>query len=82
MHLSFLHRWSRRSTQRDREPGRATFDNGDGVLDQQALNTDIVDTSFANEGLIEEPVTSGAEVSTWDCDDPDDPRCRRQPRSE
>jgi hypothetical protein len=57
-------------------------DGGDGILNPQPPNTDIIDTSFANEELIEEPVTSGAEADVWDCDDPRDERCRRQPRSE
>ena len=32
-----------------------------------ALN-EIVDTSFAAETLIEEPITSGADSSQWDCE--------------
>ena len=48
-----------------------------------AEEDDLVDTSFAAEPLIEEPVTSGGEASLWDCDrdhdgDCDDERrCRR-----
>jgi len=36
---------------------------------------DIVDTSFADEPLIEEPVTSGSDSILWDCDRDDDGDC-------
>jgi len=34
----------------------------------------LIDSSFATEGLIEEPVTSGADGSSWECDS-DTERC-------
>jgi hypothetical protein len=36
---------------------------------------DLVDTSFADEPLIEEPVTSGGDSILWDCDNDDDGDC-------
>ena len=36
---------------------------------------DLVDTSFAQEPLIEEPVTSGSDSILWDCDTDDDGDC-------
>jgi len=43
---------------------------------------DLVDTSFAAEPLIEEPVTSGGESILWECDRDRDPerRCDGDPR--
>ncbi|HYN46474.1 MAG TPA: hypothetical protein VES64_07260, partial [Allosphingosinicella sp.] len=40
-----------------------------------AEEEDLVDTSFSNDPLIEEPVTSGGESSLWDCDDDNDGDC-------
>lgn len=37
-------------------------------------DSDLIDTSFGNEALIEEPVTSGADTSLWDCE-PGEPGC-------
>ena len=41
----------------------------------QATTTDLVDTSFAREPLIEEPVTSGADSILWECDVDGDGDC-------
>jgi hypothetical protein len=38
-------------------------------------NPELVDTSFSSEPLIEEPVTSGADSTLWDCDQDDDRDC-------
>jgi hypothetical protein len=38
-------------------------------------NNELVDTSFADEPLIEEPVTSGGDSILWDCDNDDDGDC-------
>ncbi|HWT11894.1 MAG TPA: hypothetical protein VN231_03995, partial [Allosphingosinicella sp.] len=40
-----------------------------------AVADEPVDTSFAGEPLIEEPVTSGADSILWDCDQDDDGDC-------
>jgi hypothetical protein len=40
-----------------------------------AEDGDLVDTSFASDPLIEEPVTSGSEASLWECDPERDERC-------
>jgi len=49
------------------------------LLPRQAQEGDLVDTSFATETLIEEPVTSGGESVLWseepDCDRDNDGRC-------
>ena len=47
------------------------------LLPPGADEDDLVDTSFAAEPLIEEPVTSGGEISLWDrdCDRDDDGDC-------
>jgi hypothetical protein len=42
---------------------------------QRTVNDDIIDTSFGNESLIEEPVTSGADASLWRCDLDNDGIC-------
>ena len=36
---------------------------------------DLVDSSFASDPLIEEPVTSGGEAGLWDCDPDHDGDC-------
>lgn len=41
------------------------------LLPAGADEDDLVDTSFASDPLIEEPVTSGSETGQWDCPDPD-----------
>lgn len=35
---------------------------------QTSVSNDFVDTSFAAETLIEEPITSGADSSVWECE--------------
>ena len=47
------------------------------LLPPGAEADDLVDTSFAAEGLIEEPVTSGGDGSLWetDCDRDNDGDC-------
>ena len=45
------------------------------LLVPPATNTDLVDTSFAREPLIEEPVTSGADSILWECDVDGDGDC-------
>lgn len=41
---------------------------GQAVLVETSVNDEFVDTSFAAETLIEEPVTSGADSSLWACE--------------
>lgn len=41
---------------------------------------DIIDSSFAADPLIEEPVTSGSEPGEWNCDPDHDGDCDDQPR--
>jgi len=36
---------------------------------------DVIDSSFASDPLIEEPVTSGSETGLWDCDPDHDREC-------
>lgn len=44
-------------------------------FDQPRVDTELVDTSFVGEPLIEEPVTSGADSILWDCDRDEDGDC-------
>ncbi len=41
---------------------------------------DVIDSSFAADPLIEEPVTSGSEPGLWNCDPDHDGDCDDQPR--
>lgn len=47
---------------------------GDALPGDTSLNDGFVDTSFAAETLIEEPITSGADSSVWQCE-AGDPNC-------
>jgi filamentous hemagglutinin family protein len=61
-----------------RDPTTGPTGGSDSVqLPPGAEGDDLVDTSFATEGLIEEPVTSGGESILWgrDCDRDDDGDC-------
>jgi hypothetical protein len=46
-----------------------------GAAAAGAGEDDLVDSSFAAEPLIEEPVTSGSEAGLWDCDPDHDGDC-------
>ncbi|MDQ4088002.1 MAG: hypothetical protein M3177_08355, partial [Pseudomonadota bacterium] len=48
----------------------------------QGRDPELVDTSFASDPLIEEPVTSGADSILWDCDEDDDRDCDREDGNE
>jgi hypothetical protein len=48
------------------------------ALPGAAQTDDLVDTSFSNDPLIEEPVTSGGESSLWECDADRDGDCDEQ----
>jgi filamentous hemagglutinin family protein len=50
------------------------------ILIQSGEPDDVIDSSFASDPLIEQPVTSGSETSLWDCDPDDDGDCDAQPR--
>lgn len=50
------------------------------ILLQEGDPDDVIDSSFASDPLIEQPVTSGSETSLWDCDPDDDGDCDAQPR--
>jgi hypothetical protein len=41
---------------------------------------DVIDSSFAADPLIEEPVTSGSEPGGWNCDPDHDGDCDDQPQ--
>jgi hypothetical protein len=43
---------------------------------------ELVDTSFADDPLIEQPVTSGSDSELWDCDRDDDGDCDEDDRDE
>ena len=45
------------------------------ALPGAAEEEDLIDTSFSNDPLIEEPVTSGGESSLWECDNDHDGDC-------
>ena len=47
----------------------------DVVIPLPGEDDELVDTSFADDPLIEEPVTSGADSILWDCDRDDDDDC-------
>jgi hypothetical protein len=48
------------------------------LLPAGAEEDDLVDSSFASDPLIEEPVTSGSETGLWDCDPDRDGDCDDQ----
>ena len=50
-------------------------DGSDTTTTLQLGREELVDTSFADEPLIEEPVTSGSDSILWDCDRDDDGDC-------
>ena len=49
--------------------------DGSVNLSLPTTDDDLVDTSFSDEPLIEEPVTSGSDSILWDCDTDDDGDC-------
>ena len=50
------------------------------ILLPQNDEDDVIDSSFAADPLIEEPVTSGSEPGGWNCDPDHDGDCDDQPR--
>lgn len=61
-----------------RDPTTGPTGGSDSILPPPGADADdLVDTSFAAEGLIEEPVTSGGDNSLWenDCDRDNDGDC-------
>jgi filamentous hemagglutinin family protein len=50
------------------------------ILLPQNDEDDVIDSSFAADPLIEEPVTSGSEAGAWNCDPDHDGDCDDQPR--
>ena len=49
------------------------------ILLPQNDEDDLIDSSFASDPLIEEPVTSGSEPGLWNCDPDHDGDCDDQP---
>ncbi len=54
-------------------------DGSVAILLPQGERDDVIDSSFAADPLIEEPVTSGSEPGQWNCDPDHDGDCDDQP---
>lgn len=62
------------------EPFTGPTDGSQAIQVAGAEGDDLVDTSFAADALIEEPVTSGSETNLTNCDPDHDGDCDDQPR--
>ena len=63
-----------------KEPFTGPTDGSVAILLPQGETDDVIDSSFAAESLIEEPVTSGSEPGLWNCDPDHDGDCDDQPQ--
>jgi hypothetical protein len=63
-----------------KEPFTGPTDGSAALMLPQNDEDDVIDSSFAADPLIEEPVTSGSEPGLWNCDPDHDGDCDDQPR--
>ena len=63
-----------------KEPFTGPTDGSAAIVLPQNDEDDVIDSSFAADPLIEEPVTSGSEPGLWTCDPDHDGDCDDQPR--
>jgi hypothetical protein len=63
-----------------KQPFTGPTDGSVAILLPQNEQDDVIDSSFAADPLIEEPVTSGSEPGQWNCDPDHDGDCDDQPQ--
>ena len=63
-----------------KDPFTGPTDGSMAILLSQNDGDDVIDSSFAADPLIEEPVTSGSEPGLWNCDPDHDGDCDDQPQ--
>jgi hypothetical protein len=62
------------------DPFTGPTDGSVAIMLPQNDEDDIIDSSFAADPLVEEPVTSGSEPGLWNCDPDHDGDCDDQPQ--
>lgn len=62
------------------QPFTGPTDGSSAIQLPQGEQDDVIDSSFAADPLIEEPVTSGSEAGLWNCDPDHDGDCDDQPQ--
>lgn len=63
-----------------KDPFTGPIDGSVAIMLPQNDGDDVIDSSFAADPLIEEPVTSGSEPGLWNCDPDHDGDCDDQPQ--